>query len=195
MLQKSHSISKCQRVWRNEWGGKFFFHHGSSNSRGVAILFQPRTDYKVCDVFRSGTGKIVNLKIEINQMKIVISNIYAPNQDCPQFFNTAFDSIQGVECENIILGGDFNLALDMEKDKKGISYNNTQALDSSSQNMQNFTMVDVRRIKNPEKFCFTWKRCTPRAFARLDYFLMPVGMLGYLNEIEILRALEAIIQF
>ena len=42
---------------------------------------------------------------------------YAPNDDSPNFFKTLFTHLLGFHCEEIIIGGDFNLVLDIEKDK------------------------------------------------------------------------------
>ena len=52
--------------------------------------------------------------------------------------------------------------------------------------MLEYTLVDAWRIRNHEKFTFTWKRRTPRAYARLDYFLMPAGLTNLVHYIKIL---------
>ena len=46
-------------------------------------------------------------------------NVYAPNQDEPTFFEQIQDLLASFECEQIIFGGDFNLILDIIKDKLG----------------------------------------------------------------------------
>ena len=50
-------------------------------------------------------------------------------------------------------------------------------------------LVFFLRIKNPEKFVFTWKRSM--AMARLDYFLMPVSIVGFCESIEILPGFKS----
>ena len=37
-LQETHTTKITARKWRTIWGGRAFFSHGSSNSKGVAIL-------------------------------------------------------------------------------------------------------------------------------------------------------------
>ena len=52
--------------------------------------------------------------------------------------------------------------------------------------MSEYTLVDIWRIRNPDNFSFTWKRHTPRAYARLDYFLIPAGLIGVVDQIDVL---------
>ena len=48
-----------------------------------------------------------------------MANIYAPNEDNPAFFSDFFDHLADFRSEEIVIGGDFNLVLDLEKDKSG----------------------------------------------------------------------------
>ena len=43
-LQETHSKIDSEKCWRNEWGGEIIMAHGSSNSRGVAILVKKDVD-------------------------------------------------------------------------------------------------------------------------------------------------------
>ena len=40
-LQETHSTPQIERQWSSEWGGKIYFSHGTSESRGVCILINP----------------------------------------------------------------------------------------------------------------------------------------------------------
>ena len=44
---KKRIQKKTETQWRNEWGGKIFSSHGSSNSGGVAILIRNGVDCSV----------------------------------------------------------------------------------------------------------------------------------------------------
>ena len=46
-LQETHSSKLSADVWSAEWGGKVFFCHGTTNSKGVMILINPKLDCKV----------------------------------------------------------------------------------------------------------------------------------------------------
>lgn len=49
-MQETHSSEEVEKVWSNEWGGKIFFAHGTSNSKGTAILFNRQIDVEVKDI-------------------------------------------------------------------------------------------------------------------------------------------------
>ena len=57
--------------------------------------------------------------IKSGSKTLILVNIYAPNNDDPSFSQNAFKRLLTFECEEIILGGDFNLVLDVQKTKKG----------------------------------------------------------------------------
>ena len=52
---------------------------------------------------------------------LTLVNIYAPNNDNPTFFQNLLDHLLSFECEEIIMGGDFNLVTDIQRDKQGVN--------------------------------------------------------------------------
>ena len=54
-----------------------------------------------------------------NDVNMTLANIYAPNEDNPAFFEDLFYRLSDLNCDDIVIGGDFNLVFDLEKDKKG----------------------------------------------------------------------------
>ena len=60
---------------------------------------------------------IVDVKMANRIMTLV--NIYAPNDDNPAFFKNLLSHLLSFNCDDIVWGGDFNLVLDVQKDKKG----------------------------------------------------------------------------
>ena len=57
--------------------------------------------------------------MKIDNKILTLVNIYAPNNDNPFFSQNLLDQILSFEWEEIIMGGDFNLLMDIQKDKKG----------------------------------------------------------------------------
>ena len=45
-LQETHTIEKDIQTWTKEWGNHVLFSHGTSASRGVAILFPDKLEFK-----------------------------------------------------------------------------------------------------------------------------------------------------
>ena len=56
--------------------------------------------------------------MKIDNKVLTLVNIYAPNKDNPTFSPNLLDHLLSFECEEIITGGDFNLVMDVQKDKK-----------------------------------------------------------------------------
>lgn len=54
-----------------------------------------------------------------NDVNMTLANIYAPNEDNPAFFEDLFYRLSDFNFDDIVIGGDFNLVFDLEKDKKG----------------------------------------------------------------------------
>ena len=41
-LQETHSLKLSADTWSAEWGGKVFFSHGTTNSKGITMLINPK---------------------------------------------------------------------------------------------------------------------------------------------------------
>ena len=131
-------------------------------------------------------------QLKLKEQRYTIANTYAPNDDEPLCFVQLFDKLEQFNLENLLLIGDFNLTLEMEKDKRFISYNNRKVSEAIKELMTEFFPVDIWRIKNPEAFQSTWKRESPSlAFARLDYFFIPQGVIGNVTETKILPSFRS----
>ena len=59
--------------------------------------------------------------MKIDNKILTLVNIYAPNNDNPTFFQNLLDHLLSFECEEIIMGGDFNLVTDIQRDKQGVN--------------------------------------------------------------------------
>ena len=79
----------------------------------------------MCD--KEGRYNIIDL--EVAELILTVCNIYAPNKDDPIFFQNIREQMTMFRCEEIFLGGDLNLVMDVKKDKKdGKSTTHRQAL-------------------------------------------------------------------
>ena len=78
-LQETYSSAETIKRWETEWGGKIISSHGSSHSRGVMILFKPRLDVGFEKITTDSYGRFIIAEAIIDGTKIVLVNIYAPN--------------------------------------------------------------------------------------------------------------------
>ena len=80
-LQETHSTKEVKNQWRNEWGAEIIMSHGSSNSRGTAVLMKKGVDVIVHSKIIDPQGRFIILKAEFNDNLYVLINVYAPNKD------------------------------------------------------------------------------------------------------------------
>lgn len=119
MIQEAHCTENKSNIWRAEWGYQAFFSSCTSAKAGVGILFNNNFNLKVLKTYSDPDGRFIIIDIETDERKLTLANIYAPNDDNPSYFRKIYDHLLNFNCEEIIMGGDFNLVLDIEKDKKG----------------------------------------------------------------------------
>ena len=118
-MQETHSDVKCEKLWRSQFGGQLFYSHGSSQARGCAIIVKKRIKTKVYKIQKCNIGRYIFIDLDINGERMLLCNIYAPNEDDEKFFIDIFTKINKMHVKGaIIIAGDFNTVI-TEFDKKG----------------------------------------------------------------------------
>ena len=177
-LQETHSKKDSETCCKNEWGSEIIMAHGSSNSYGVAILVKKGVDCTIHSKILDPLGRYVILKAEINDKMYVLINVYAPNKDADiiKFLNSLLTTLRKNtldEEENIIIGGDFNCPPNPSLVKKGgLLIPKKSVVTTIENNQEELDLVDIWRVKNPERKSFTWSQNSPMIFCRLDYWLI-----------------------
>ena len=85
----------------------------------MCALFNSNFNFQILKFFSDPEGRfvMVDIKLESKIFKTLV-NIYAPNEEKLTFFQNILNQLLCFDCSEIILGGDFNLVLDVQKDKK-----------------------------------------------------------------------------
>ena len=118
LQQEVHCSEGTMDIWTCEWGYKALFSGCSSSKARVCILFNNNFNLQIHKVFSDPNGRFIICDIVAESKRLTVANIYAPNEDDPNFFHSFFDHLSSFRGEEIIIG-DFNLVLDVEKDKRG----------------------------------------------------------------------------
>ena len=94
-------------MWEAEWGGKVLFNHGTTHSKGVMILLNPKLDYKIEKITQDKNGRFIIAKLITEDMHFILVNVYSPNVVNQQvlFFKDLQNQLQEFPHENIIIGG------------------------------------------------------------------------------------------
>ena len=110
------------------------------------------------------SGRFTLCDLKANGKNLTLANIYAPSEDDPTFFKYLFDHLQDFQGDEIIIGGDFNLVLDVEKDKKGrLAKTHRNAQKPIYEICENLDIVDAWRVLNPDARRYTWSYLAPTA--------------------------------
>ena len=187
LLQETHCSEEMSHFWAAEWGYKSLFSTFSSNKAGVGILFNNNFDLQIMKSYIDSSGRYIICEFKSNGKFITLANVYAPNEDDPTFFKALSDHLLDFQDNEIILGGDFNLVLDIEKDKQGgLAKAHQNAKNTVCNICENLDLVDAWRILNQEARRYTWRRSRPEIHCRLDFFLVSQSLLDIVSSADIL---------
>ena len=143
------------------------------NSRGVAILFNNNFEFKVKDIHKGDRGNYIILTVRIKEIDILLVNLYGPNRDEPEFYNTLKEKIMKLDNPNVIMAGDWNMVLDTFKDYQNYKHvNNPKAREVVESMITDLNLCDTWRDLNPDCQRYTWRRTVPFQQARLVFFLV-----------------------
>ena len=139
-------------------------------------------------LFSDQEGRVMAIEIQFNNQKFSLGNIYAPNEDKPEFFLENLDNLFNYG-ENLIMVGDFNTVINTQLDRKGSTYNNNKLSNIIKECMENLNLVDVWRDRNPRVHRFSYCRGKPRiSSSRIDYALVSKGCDNYCSTVMYLPA-------
>ena len=164
-LVASLSTPEIENMWKNEWGGKIIFAHGTRHSRGVAICFKSKLNFDIETVKTCSDGRFIYPDILTDDSPFKLLNLYAPNRaKCQTNFLLQIKNLllkeDCINSNELIIGGDFNCVLDPSLDKKGgtESDNKSRVVNTIGLLMHTFDLHDIWRIKNPDVQKFTWRQ-------------------------------------
>lgn len=156
-LQETHSQKKDELRWKNEWGGRIIFAHGTNKSCGTLILLKKSLPLKIVEtIIDEDEGRYIIANINYEGNDYTLCNIYGPNSDRPQFFQNVFSQLETIPNDFRITAGDWNLIWDHEKDKNTeCVHSNVKARELLIDYAEQEELVDIWRLRNPEEFRFT----------------------------------------
>ena len=141
-----------------------------TNAGGVLIALEKNFEYKCHKDISDSQGRYVILDLEIiGVARFLLINLYAPNDDDPNFFENLFNTVENSDTKNLILVGDWNLVLDFNIDTHNYKKeNNTKAKETVLKYIEKLDLIDIWRKTHDNTKGFTWRQNFYRKLARLD---------------------------
>ena len=171
-LQDTHFTVENEKNIRSLWGFECFFSSFNSNSRGVSVMFNNNFEFKVLKEKKDVNGNYLVLDLIVDTLKLTLVSIYAPNTDCPNFFDNIMSIVDDFGNESYVICGDFNLVLHPYIDCCNyLHVNNPKARDKVLEIIDDRCLIDPFRQLYPDLHRYTWRKRTPFKQARLDFFL------------------------
>ena len=188
-LQDTHFTEQIEPYVEAQWGYKCFFNSYKSNARGVAIFFNNNFEVKVHKVEKDGNGNFIIIDLTVEDERITLLNLYAPNKDDPNFFINLFNIIDDIGNEKCIICGDFNLVQDQALDTYNYkNVNNPRSSLKLKELIQSFDLQDPFRATFPTEKKYTWRKKNPLKQARLDFFLISNNLSLFVKNTEFLNS-------
>ena len=198
-LQETHSTINDENKWTNEFGGKVFFSHGSSNSCGVLIGFVGSNNLDIKNILRDSEGRILILDIVLENEELLLINFYNANTECNQIktLNTLSSMIKNICPDNdkkIIFAGDLNFFFNTKLETKGGNPTfKRKSVGLFIEIKETYNLCDIWRIRNPKSKTFTFRQNHTSGFIqrRLDYILISNSLQEHVKKADILASLSS----
>ena len=189
-LQETFSSVNDEILWQSEWEGQAFWSHGSTHSRGVAILIKKGFDFEQKHIILDPNGRYILIKALIQGEIIYIVNIYAPNTEKDIFFKSLHNTLINNEIDKndmLLIGGDWNTIISNNLDKSGGLTINKDIPEMKSI-LLDFDLIDIWRLKNPTTKRYTFRQRKPLVQTRLDYFMISNLLCDMVDKAQILSS-------
>ena len=139
-------------------------------------ILAPKGSRQLCsNIFYDNAGRIIKLELSLFNCNLTLCNIYAPNKECPNFFQEIHKMLE-TSTEHIVLIGDFNLVMNPSVDRIGSLHNKFKAKDVIDDLCEEYNLVEIWRIKNMNERRYSWYKSKPNLCAsRIDFALISQG--------------------
>ena len=151
------------------------------------MILNNNFEYKIHKVNKDINGRYIIYDLEIiGVARFLMVNIYGPNKDNPEFFNSLFDILSKDGIRNWIITGDWNLVMDQKIDTWNYKCsNNPNSTKVIQQQVKRYNLIDIWRQNHPKDHKYTWFRKNPNKAARLDFFLISSSILNIYQDSDI----------
>ena len=151
--------------------------------KGVCILINQKCEATAVVKLRDNEGRVVAIELQILDKSFLLTNIYAPNKDDPEFFVRIIDETMEIQSQRILVG-DFNTVMNSNINRKGSRYNNDKASAVLNECINKLELSDVWRDRNPGVYRHSYIRKKPHLISsRINYALCLKGLDSHVKSV------------
>ena len=183
-LQETYLTKDNISKWKCEWPGHFFYSVGSSNSKGMLILFNKNIKLDQPPVLLLYSDRILSVEFTLDSTTYHLSNIYAPHTllEKKTFYEKLNNFLVTINHSSALICGDFNTALIPGIDTISGKAHNSQEIKLFQNLIDDFELADTWRERNGQLRDFTW--CRGNIARRLDYILCSNSLLHNISNVK-----------
>ena len=191
-LQETHSTQKEEKTWTMQWNGEITFNHGSHQSGGTCVMFRDKNDFDFQVIHCNVTGRCNIVKIHKEGKQFLLVNIYAPNEDNPEFFKEVINIVENEVHDELIVCGDFNLVMDPTIDRTENIRHKPRAFEMLNKYIEERELIELWRAQNTDTRYYSWSRQKnyKRIASRIDFALFTGGIANVVSRIEYLPSFK-----
>lgn len=186
-LQETHLSDDEHKKLSKSWASQVFYSsYSSGHKRGVAILLHRSVQFCLDSVFKDKEGRYIIVNGTIDGVWVTMCNVYAPNDNKPQFIKNIFSVIIERAKGLLLVGGDFNCSLSLLLDKNPPSSSPQTSMAKALKNVcEELEFLDIWRFLHPKQRDYTFFSHPHGTYSRIDYFFMPKSEVYRARECEI----------
>lgn len=117
LLQESHLTQAEALKLQRKWRGQLFYTSYLAFARGAVIWVRSGTQFAVVEQRVDTNGRYVLVHGTLDGRHIVLGSVYAPNSEQDKFLEVLTNTLTGWEGYPWVIGGDFNMILDVDLDR------------------------------------------------------------------------------
>ena len=172
-----------------------YYSHGSNHSKGVLVLIHETLQFELKSVKKDSQGRFVIVEALVQDSPVLLINIYAPNNtyDAVDFYENLRTTLLESDYDQdykFIMGGDFHVPLSLQFNSYGSKTEKQDVVTKIHELMLDFNLVDIWRLRNPDKKRYTWKQNKPLVQCRLDYWLISYDFQDDVDNTGIISAIK-----
>uniref|UniRef100_R4GAU6 Reverse transcriptase domain-containing protein n=1 Tax=Anolis carolinensis TaxID=28377 RepID=R4GAU6_ANOCA len=193
-LQEVHIKQGHAKLLTQPKLGQEFHSLDFQKKRGVVTYISPNISAELS--FKDNEGRILGVMIKLENLKILICNIYAPNESKSKFVKKLKEFWREKEFDGIILMGDFNGVLNNEIDKNPVkirgSGKNKETISREFKTLkEEYNLIDIWRSQHEKDRDFTFFSARHKSWSRIDMIWISRSLSTKVTKSKILPMLDS----